>query len=1065
MSKTLRAAFLLVSCMGFFLSSLAQNTSKVVTGTVYDEKGETLPGVGIQVKGTTLTTSTNIEGKYSINLPSGSNILVFRFVGLATQEITIGSKMQVSVTLKSVNTNLSDVVVIGYGTVKRKDLTGAVSRVTREELTKDAPANVLQAMQGKVAGVNVTQNDGAPGAALSIRVRGSNSFLGGTEPLYVIDGIPFNSSSSSSTPKAIGGDEKQTLNAMSFINPNDIESIDVLKDASATAIYGSRGANGVVLITTRKGSVGKDKVEFNLTSGLAQVSNLYKMLNASDYATYQNLSYTNANKYGIANYTPDQFPFPGMTVTGPTGQFYKPGPQDYASNSKDWQQEIFRTGLSQNYSVNISGGSESGNHSIGFNYLDQNGTIENSDYKRFGVNLNLNRNLGKFVKVGTSLSVARSVTNGVKTGTDKSDDANAGVVRSAITYPTTIFDNQSFGDAKSAGSQGYFITNPGIYVNDVLNRVKGINIFSSNYAEFTFLKDFKFRQNLGFNFSSNTRDQYYPRTVYEGFTVNGDGLKADDQWNSVVSESLLSYYKKLEKHEISVVAGSTYELTNSQWKKQEARDFTSDLLQNENLGSGATQVTPQGDKSQSTLISFLGRANYSYDNRYFLTASLRRDGSSKFGANNKWANFPSAAIAWKLINEGFLKDKIKSLSELKLRLSYGQTGNQGIGSYSSLSKLTVYKYPLNGALQTGYADDYFSGPANPDLKWETTDAYNLGLDLGMFQNRLNLTVDAYLKKTNDLLQYVTTPLSSGFPRKLVNAGSVQNKGIEFTLSGSPVKSENFEWNSSFNIAFNRNKITSLGSEVQRQFAGNISTGDSPFIQIVGQSIGTIYGWVEDGYYDNEAEVRNDPQFTNANAALIKKMIGEIKYRNLDNDPSSITDNDRTFIGNVNPKFTFGFTNNFRYKNFDLSIFINGSYGNDIINMNTRFIGLPGDFKNITYAMYEGAWREGQDNNNATSPKIIRDFSRQTVRFTSRFIEDGSFARLKNVTIGYNFKTKVLGLNGLRVAVGANNLYTLTRYSGYDPEVNSYGDNPALYGVDLGGYPNSRTFNFTLRCNF
>lgn len=1047
-----------------FLSVTAFAQTKIITGTVSDEKGNTLPGATVTAKGQTSAVTTDLNGKFSISVPGNQSVLVFSFVGMERQELDIRKSNTVNVTLKMASTTLGDVVVIGYGSVRQKDLTGAVSSIKRDQLVKDAPTNVVQALQGKVAGVNVTQNDGAPGAGLSIHIRGSNSFLGGTEPLYVIDGIPFNNSNSGSTPASIGGDEKQTLNALSFLNPYDIESIDILKDASATAIYGSRGANGVVLITTRRGKSGKDKVEFNLTAGVSEVSKRIKMLSAVDYATYQNMAYSNANKYGGSNYTPDQFPYPGMEVNGPNGHYYKTGPEDYVGRGKDWQNEIFRRGLNQNYSVNLSGGNDAGYHSLSFNYLTQEGVIANSDYKRFGIALNLIRNVGSYFKVGTSTSVNYSATNGVKTGTDKSDDANAGVIRAALTYPTTIDSVLTWGDARTSGSQGNFISNPSIYVNDVLNKVGGINIFSSNYIEVTVSKNLKFRQNIGFNYVTNSRDQYYPRTVYEGFGVSGWGLKADDLYNSIVSESMLTFNKKVDKHGFDALAGTTFERTNGQWKRVEAQDFTNDFLKNENLEGGQTKMPVISDRTQSTLISFLGRVNYSYDNKYLFTASLRRDGSSKFGENNKWANFPSLAFAWKAIDKAALTDNARFMNDLKFRLSYGQTGNQGIGAYSSLSKLKAYKYPFNGTVQTGYADDYWSGPANPNLKWETTTAYNAGIDFGFFNSRLNIHFDAYLKQTRDLLQYLTTPLSSGYPIKLVNSGNVENKGIEIAIDAAIIKRESFEWNTNFNISFNRNKIISLGDDVQKQFAGKISTGDAPFVQMPGHPIGTVYGYVEDGYYDNEAEVRNDPRFAAYSDAQIRKMIGEIKYKDLDGDPGALTEKDRTIIGNVNPKYTFGFSNNFKYKQWDLSIFINAVQGNDIINMNKRFVASPGDFKNITQEMYDHSWGDGKDNVNAAYPKIWRTFERD-IKFTNRFIEDGSFVRIKNITVGHNLNVKVAGLQSLRLSAGVNNIYTFTKYSGYDPEVNSYGDNPALFGVDLGGYPNARTYNLSIRCNF
>ncbi len=1041
----MRKELLLVFLLSFLTATAVLAQTRSISGTVLSEQGSPLAGATVAVKGSKLSALTDANGKFSLSVPDDAKLLVVSYVGMETLEVSLNRQTAYEVQLMpSASSILSDVVVVGYGTARKTDLTGAIQRINRADLVKDVPTNILQAMQGKLAGVNVTQNDGAPGAGLSIRIRGSNSVLGGTEPLYVIDGVPFNNNSSGTTPQAIGGDEKQTLNALAFIDPNDIESIDILKDASATAIYGSRGANGVVLITTRKGRSGRDRVELNASVGLAEVSKRLDMLSAYDYVKYQNLAYENSNLYEGTNYV---IPFPT--------------PEDYLGKNVNWQDAIFRKGMYQNYTANFSGGNEQGNHRIGFSYMDQEGTVINSNYKKFGISLNLNRNLGKRIKLGTSTSVSKTITNGVKTGTDKSDAASAGVIRSATTYPTSISDVEGYDEA----GQGYFITNPVIYSRDVLNQVNGVNIFSSNYLEVALMKGLKFRQNVGINYGTTTRDQYYPRTVYEGYSVRGWGLKADNLWNSLISESILNYNTTIhDDHSIGGMVAATYERTDGQWKRAEAKTFPNDLLKNENLAAGEMIMPVINSRYQSTLISFLGRVNYAYKDKYLLNASYRRDGSSKFGRENKWAGFSSFGVAWKLSKENFMS-RVRGISDLKLRFSYGQSGNQGIGSYASLSKLAVYNYVFDGALQTGLADDVFAGAANENLKWETTSAYNAGLDLALFKNRLTLSVDVYQKKTEDLLQFITTPASTGFERQLRNSGSVQNRGIEVQLGGDVIKGKNFEWSANFNIAFNRNKILSLGSDVLEQYAGNISTGDAPFIQVAGMPIGALYGYAEDGYYDNEAEVRSDPMYANQSDAIIKRMIGEVKYRNLDNDPTSISVTDRTFIGNVNPDYTFGFTNNFKYGRFDLSVFVNGVQGNDIVNMNTRFNGNLGSFKNISYDMYETAWEAGKDNSEATGPKIMRQFWRNML-FSRRFIEDGSFVRIKNITLGYNVPVSFLkGVTSIRVAFGVNNLYTFTDYSGFDPEMNSYGDNPALFGVDLGGYPNARTYNLSIRCNF
>ncbi len=1052
------SAILLASLVCVWMMSDVYAQDRRISGRVQDEKGEGLPGVTVRVKNTQAVTVTDGAGQYALTVPAEGQTLVFTFLGMEEKQESIAGRSTIHVTLKSSSTTLSDVVVIGYGTIKKTDLTGSVASIGREDLLRDQPTNALQALQGKIAGVNVTQNDGAPGAGISIRVRGSNSFLGGTEPLYVIDGVPFNNSSSGATPLSIGEDEKQTLNAMSFLNPDDIQSIDILKDASATAIYGSRGANGVVLITTRKGASGKDRIEASFNVGRAQISRQIDVLDPAEYAAYQNLAYANSNKYTGTNYS---LPYPGRDLPDPLNPgstYYAKGPQDFIGDTNNWQDRIFKNGLYQNYSLNISGGTEAGSHSVTFNYLDQEGTIHNSKYNRFGLGLNLTRNISKTFKVGTSTSFSSSMTGGVKTGTDKSDAASAGVIRSALTFPSTIREAQVYDGVGDA-----FITNPEIYVNSTLNKVKGLNIFSSNYVEATFLKDFKFRQNVGFNFASSARDQYYPRSVYEGFAVKGWGLKADNLWNSGVAESILTYQKEVNNHQWNVMTAGTFERTNGQSKRAEAKTFPNDALMNENLAAGEVILPVITNRYQSTLISFLGRVNYSFGDRYLLTASYRTDGSSKFGKDNKWAGFGSGAFAWKISSEEFMKD-VQSINDLKLRLSYGQTGNQSIASYASLAKLSVYNYVFGGNVQTGLANDLYAGPANDKLKWETTSAYNAALDLAMFNNRFLFTVEAYKKVTDDLLQNIIIPSSTGFQTKLVNSGSVQNIGLEATVAGTLIKAKDFEWKSNFNIAFNRNKILSLSPDVTEQYGRNISTGDAPFIQVVGKPIGALYGYVEDGYYDNEAEVRNDPAYTNQSAAIIARTIGEIKYKNLDSDPTSISQSDRTFIGDVNPDYTFGFTNNFKYKRFDLSIFINGVQGNDVINMNTRWNANLGTNKNITQEMSDGAWAEGKDNTQATGPKIMRQFFR-TMYFSRRFVEDGSFVRIKNITVGYNLPLQSKSIRNIRVSLGVNNLHTFTKYSGYDPEVNSYGDNPALFGVDLGGYPNARTYNLSLRCSF
>ncbi|GAA3989297.1 SusC/RagA family TonB-linked outer membrane protein [Mucilaginibacter dorajii] len=1056
-SNTTLMQFFLAVLMLCYCSALSAQTSLTVKGTVTDDSGSIVAGATVTVKGTTSAVSTDQNGAYSIKVPNNSAILVFSFISMKAQEIAVNGRTTINAKLISTTTALSDVVVVGvgYGSQRKTDVTGAVQRVTREELIKESPTNVLQAMQGKLAGVDVTQSEGAPGASIQIKVRGTSTFYGSSEPLYVIDGIPFNGSASSQ-PSSINSAERSSVNALQFLNPNDIESIDVLKDASATAIYGSRGANGVVLITTRRGKSGKDRIEFNFTSGVSQVAKKLRVLNAQEYATYRNEGSDNSNKYTGTTYTQ---PYPGTTVGG----VYVNGPQDYAGNNFSWQDQIFRTARYNNYSMNISGGSDAGTHSLSFNYTSQEGTIIHSDFTKFGMNVNLNRNVGKIFTIGTSTTIGRSVSNGVTTNVQRTDGADAGVTRSALTFPPT---NESVTDFSSTRTgEAFFTTNPVIYASDILNKLTNLSIFSSNYFEVKIIDGLKFRQNIGLNSTQTDRDQFYPVTTYEGYSANGSALKGTSGFNNAAFESLLNYNKTFGKlHTITAILGGTYEVTNTSYRNQAATNFPTATLKNENLALALNQVTPAMGATNQKLQSFLARVNYTYSDRYVLTASLRRDGSSKF-QENPFAYFPSGAIAWRVSNENFLKNKLSYLSDLKLRFSYGQTGNQGIAPYSTYDKLISEPYIFNGAQQVGIGPDYYSGPGNAKLKWETTASYNLGMDLSLFSSRLNLTIDAYKKNIHDLLQSVTVPASTGFPTQLVNAGNVVNKGLEIAIAATPVVTTNFTWNTNFNIAFNRNKITSLGNGALRNFAPAISTNDQPFIQAPGHPIGAIYGYVEDGYYNSIAEVRANPANAGISDAAALRLVGEIRYKDLDGKPNALTAADRTYIGDVNPKFTAGLTNSFRYKDFDASILVTSVYGNDIINMNTRFFALPGGSKNTLLSIYQGAWRDGADNSNATAPKVVLDYGRQTALFTRRFIEDGSYVRLKNITFGYTVKTKFAGLRLLKVSVMANNLLTLTKYKGYDPEVNGYGNDAARQGVDLGGYPNIRSYNINIRASF
>lgn len=1038
----------------------ARAQSQPVTGTVRDEKGSPLVGATITVKNSTISTATDAEGKFSLPVPAGKKILVISHVGMQSEDVPVKGPTTGVIVLRPSAANLGEVVVVAYGTVKKKDLTGAVDVLSGSDLLKGTPTNIVSGMQGKLAGVVVSQSDGAPGAGLNITVRGANSFIG-TQPLYVVDGIPYIIGNGDATPSSVNGSEQSSINALSFLNPNDIESITVLKDASATAIYGSRGANGVVIITTKKGKKGEDRVELDANMSVSKVIKEISMLDAYGYASMQNEAVSNAN-YFEPGPTPRTLPFPGtlqQSPTHPDSMVYYPGPKDFIGKSNDWQKEIFQTGITNNYTLNVSGGNEQGTYLLSGSYLDQTGVIQDSRFKQMGIRANLTRNVKKWLTVGSNTSFNRSTNQLVKTNNEDLS-GGVGVVKAALAFSPTAPLRDSSTNAFTAATE---ISNPYVYVHSVKNQILVSNIFSSNYLEATIFKGLTFRQNVGISYYNNQREQYYPRTVYEGLSYLGLAYQSQGWYNSITSESLLNFAKTLGDHQLLFTGGFTYEDDQASNKSQQASNFVNDVLQDNNMNGGQNMPVLTTNKTKSDLVSFIGRVTDNIKDRYLITLSFRDDGTSKFQPRNRWSQFPSGAFAWHFSNEAFFQSLLSTVSDAKLRVSYGRTGNQGVGPYMTLSKLIPYPYTFNGSLANGYADDYYAGPGNADLRWETTDQYDAGLDLAFLRNRITFHGDIYYKRTHDLLQNITIPPTTGFGTQLVNRGEVANRGLELSVTAIPVTTKEFNWNLSANISFNRNKIVSLGGGVTQQFATRINTnGDQPFVQKVGQPIGALYGYVEQDIYRNEAEVRADPVMASQPDAIIKRTVGEIRYKDLDHD-GAITAKDQTLIGDVNPKFTYGFTNSFSWKGFDLNFLIQGVYGNDIINMNTYYLSNIGGFNNITQKMWNDRWTF-TNWENAKSPKAEQQYWR-AFKFTRRFIEDGSYVRLRNLTVGYNLRPRVNFIQSVRVFATVNNLVTITKYSGYDPDINGYGDDPSRRGVDMGGYPSSKVYNLGVQCIF
>jgi TonB-linked SusC/RagA family outer membrane protein len=1063
-SNLFRLSSLLASLL--LLGQFVYAQTSTVSGVIKDAAGQAIPGASILIKGTTTGTVTNNEGLYRIDVPQNA-VLVVSFIGYGAQEVAVGNQSGIDIVLEEDASTLNEVVVIGYGEVKKKDITGAVASVNTAEMLQASPTNISQGLQGRVAGVYVSKNDGAPGAGVSLQIRGPNTFLGSAEPLYVIDGIPFVTGGSAAQ---VGGDN-QTSNPLSFINPQDIESIEILKDASATAIYGARAANGVVLITTKKGSKDRDNLEFVVNYGVSRVSKKIDVLNGYQYAQFQNEAVTNRSIYeGTAL---GELPFPGTSkVDSETGEtIYSPAPEDflngYNNGGTNWQDQIFETATTADYTLALNGGNDKGNYSISGNVLDQTGVIVNSSFKRYSIRGNVFRNVRDWISIGSNTSITRSENNFVRTNSDGGTGSSlTGAVRSAIVYPSTypIIDPSTLSSDELARMNteiGWYASSPYYYVRHAKNTLTTTQLFSSSFVEVSFLENFKLRQNIGFNYTYNVRDIYYDRFTQEGKApVNGLAYLTDNTWLGRTLETILSYNKTFqENHNVNAVVAFTNEQYDSRNSSIQAQNFPNDILGNNDLYTAKDRPVVTNGKAQRRNLGFLGRVNYGYKDKYLATASFRRDGTSVF-PKNKWGTFYAVALAWRASDEAFIQN-LDIFDDLKLRVGYGQTGNQAIGSYDGMSRFEPANAAINGSLQNGFAEPDAAGPANSNLKWETTEQWNIGIDIRFLSNRIGLTIDAYQKMTHDLLQRLTIPRSTGFGSQLVNFGNIQNRGLEITTTADILTGESaLKWNVNANISFNRNKIKGLPAD---QFATRLFNGvDNVFLQRNGQPVGVIYGYVEDGMYDNLAEVVADPVYANQSNAIKAEKVGEIKYKNLDNNPLSIGSTDRTIIGNVNPDYIFGIINNFDYKNFTFSFFVQGVMGNDILNANLTDY-WKGDQANVPSYIYDSRWTP--DNTaGAEWPKALRS-ARRNYLFSDRYIEDGSYIRLKSVSLGYTFKNPVKLIQSVNVYTNVSNLLTITGYKWYDPDVNAFAGDAGRRGVDMNSYPNSITYTVGLKAMF
>ena len=1010
-----------------------------VTGRVTDSKGEPLPGVTVLVKGTTNGASTNADGRFSLTVPEGST-LVFSSVGFIKQEFPVGTTTDFEVRLKEDQQSVGEVVVVGYGTQNRQELTTSVTSVGAAAIERQPVAGFDQALQGQAPGVQVTAPTGAPGAGINVRVRGNASLNLNGSPLYVIDGVPIVPAYNQEV--AVGN---QRINPLNTLNPNDIESIDVLKDGAAAAIYGVRAANGVVVITTKHGKVGQAQVGLSVYYGRQYLRKKLDVLNATQFAQEFNDIQAGA---GLAPGYPDP------TNPTPTG------------TNTDWQDAVYRPGYQQNYQLNVSGGTEKTRYYISGGYFNQQGISLNSGFDRYNFKLNLSEELSTRFRVGTNLNLSRTHTN----GSVRSELAlgNSGTVLGALSQIPTV---PIYGPTGAYGVNPFSQSdNP---VGDLLETHNLANVYQvvgNLYGEFDILKNLKARTSVGIDFTSQGENQYistnYPGTSNADASVRGRAQVGNTLTPIWLLENTLTYNPNLgEQHHLTLLAGQSMQASDRTTAGATTQGFPNNGVPYLSAGSSVVGI-PYSYEEQWSLISYFARATYDYEGRYLAQISARADGTSRFSTQNRFGYFPAVSLGWNIAKESFFPQGTP-LTTAKLRASFGGNGNQEIYPYQ---RYTRYSTGINyqgtgGAIAGGITQ---TDIGNNQLKWETTYQYDAGLDLGAFNNRLTFTFDAYIKHTSDLLLQVPIPLSTGAGGNpstvLQNIGSIENRGLEFGLVTTNVESKDngFGWTTSFNASANRNKVLDLGQQVGGDgvsTARNIPDAGGYSISQVGQPLGAFYGYVTQGIVQSDAEGQGLPT---QNGNVVK--AGDQRFLDVNGD-GVIDPKDRTVIGNPNPKWFGGVTNNFSYKGVELSVFFQGSFGNQIYNQNRQILEGQSDPLNQLTTVLDH-WTP--TNTNTSIPRPVRNDPNGNNRFSNRWLEDGSYVRLKNLTLAYNVPAALsshAALKNLRVYLTAQNLVTWTHYSGYDPEVSADPFSSTGFGRDYGVYPQARTFTVGLNANF
>lgn len=1050
--KVCKTLGLLILLSVFPLVAMAQGSAITVKGQVTDDQGPII-GATVREKGTKAVAVTDIDGNYSIKVQPNAT-LTFTYLGYQNKEVNVGNRTRVDVTMVSDAQALSEVVVVGYGQMKRSDVTGSVVSVNSESIERAVPTSIDQVLQGRAAGVQIQANSGTPGANTSIRIRGINSLNSTNQPIFVIDGVVVEPQSTDTS------DPLSSNNPLASINPSDIVSMDVLKDASATAIYGARAANGVIMITTRRGKAGEATITYDGYVGWQEMANKLDMMDLREYAIHHN---ARADE--------------GMVQS--SDAFVRP---DLLGHGTDWQDALFRSALMTSHNLSVTGGSDKATYSISAGYLNQEGIAIGSGFKRLTLRGNTDAQVKKWLKASLSFSL---------TDSKQEVGADNDVIMNALMQQPSVAVRSA--DGSFDGPDDVYMPLNAVALAELReNYNKKMNFRVNGSLEATLYKGLTFKTELSADYNLNKFYYYEPDYQFGSLTNDtrtGRWTKTDTKYWSW--RNILTYQNTFaNKHNVNIMLGQ--EMSHSHWENQvsTATGFLSNSTHDPSAGD-LTQSTGNGTQNDNSIFSYFGRAFYSYDDRYLVTATLRRDGSSRFARGNRWGWFPSAALAWRVSSEKFMAKTNNVISNLKLRFGWGSTGNQNVSDWAYMALLSSKTTPWGSGVLTG-------NTPNPDLKWETTTSWNVGLDLSLFQNRIEFIFDWYWKKTDDLLLQLPLPTYAGSygngaaSNPWQNVGAMRNTGIEMTLNTVNIDKGGFQWRTNLTFSLNRNKVIRLDTEsasLDKTFQIGSET-NTVTRTVVGKPVGQLYGYkvigrfdkAEDFYYkDANGVVKPVAIPEGSSISESGTWIGDYIFEDVNGD-GVINASDCTFIGDPQPDFTYGIGNTFSWKGFDLTIFFNGSYGNDILNLTKRRIGdvrqssnllsecagyakigvidpnLPDDdFRNLYVT-----------NPNTRLPRISASSTNANNRVSNLWVEDGSYIRLQNISLSYTFPKSIvskLKLQNLKVYMNLQNVYTWTNYSGYDPEVGSlYGD-ALMTGIDYGRYPSPRIYTFGLNISF